>query len=874
MLNSTESMKNGKKTPPRIAKWIISRLSFYEREYALTDAMDADYFDIRARYGAILSWIWYWLCTVQTVFQYLKLSLLWSMIMFKNYLKITLRNMRKHNVYSFINISGLAVSIACCLMIVMHIRFETSYDNYHRDADRVYRLGIDIDTPAFMRTFAPVSYFEAPYLKENYPQVEAVTRIRRTYNVLVRREDKVFYETYLFQADNDIFDVLTLPLIHGDPQTALNRPGTLVISESMGHKYFGDENPIGQTIQVSGDERIVTGVMADPPKNTHLKFGFIASMVESEVPEWAKSHWHLNVFYTYVKFHPGIDVQELLPKIEAGANTHKDIKEGDKYTYFLQPLKDIHLFSHVSGELEPPGNPAYLLIFGVIAGLILIIASINFINLSTARAAARTIEIGMRKIVGAFRNQLIVQFLGESLLTTLLAVFLACLIVIVFLPFYSSLTGTAYTLGDLIRFDLLLVTIGIILFSGVIAGSYPAFFLSALRPIVILKGKQGDRSKGNGLRRIMVVGQFTVSLILIAGTIVVTQQIHYMKNRNLGFEKEQKAVIPVRQGASISENYESVKAEFLKHSGITGAAVSSGVPGRLAHGANVKLVGEPEDMSQWMYYLFVDTDFVREFGITLTAGRTFQKELATDQGSTFMINETAVKRFGWSDPAEAIGKTLRSGYGGIQGEIVGAVKDFHFYGLQQEIGPMIISIRPDLYRFITLTLSTENIGQTLASVKNTWASLFPGIPFDYSFLDTFFDRFYREEQKIGTLVRIFGILAISIACLGILGLTAHTTQRRTKEIGIRKVIGASSARITALLTREFIKWILFANLIALPGAYYILNKWLAGFAYRMGFSLWFLLIPSVFTLGLAALTVGYHTIKAATANPVDSLRYE
>jgi len=427
---------------------------------------------------------------------------------------------------------------------------------------------------------------------------------------------------------------------------------------------------------------------------------------------------------------------------------------------------------------------------------------------------------------------------------------------------------------DLVRFDLLLAMTGIILFSGVVAGSYPAFFLSALRPIAILKGKQGGRSKGNNLRGAMVVGQFIVSFILIAGTIVVSQQIRYMKNRNLGFEREQKVIIPVRQGASINDNFETVKAEFLKYSGITGATVSSGVPGRLYSGAHVNLVGEAEDMGQWMYYLFVDTDFFREYGITLAAGRAFQKELICDRESTFMINETAVKNFGWSKSEEALGKTIRSGFRGEQGEIIGVVKDFHFFGLQQEIGPMIIAVRPEYYHYITVTLSTENIGRTLSSVKNIWVSLFPGIPFDYFFLDTYFDRLYREEEKAGALARVFGILAISIACLGILGLTAHTTQRRTKEIGIRKVIGASAARIAGLLTGEFVKWILFANLIALPAAYYILNKWLSGFAYRMGFSVWFLLVPSAFTLGLAALTVSYHTIKAATANPVDSLRYE
>jgi len=867
-------MENGTGSPPRIAKWIVSRLSRYEKEHALADAIEVEYLEIRARRGAVLSRTWYWFHTVGTVLAYIRLSLLWSTIMIKNYLKIALRNMRKHKVYSFINISGLAVSVACCLMILMHIRFESSYDNYHRDADRVYRLGIDISTPSFKRTFAPISYFEAPFLKENFPQVEAVARFRDIGGVLVRRGDRVFYENDIVQADHDIFDVLTFPFIQGDPGAALTRPGTLVVSESTGRKYFGHDNPMGQAIQIGGNEFVIAGVMADPPKNTHLRFGLIASMAEAEVPKWARQHWSLNVFYTYVKFRPDVDTVELLRQIEAGANKHRTIKEGERFTYFLQPLKDIHLYSHIDGELDPPGNPAYLLIFGLIAGLVLVIASVNFINLSTARAAARAKEVGMRKIVGAFRKQLIVQFLGESLLTTVLAVFLACLVALVSLPFYSHLTGIPYSLKDLVRFDLLLAMIGIILFSGVFAGSYPAFFLSALRPIAVLKGRQGTRSRGNGLRRGMVVGQFIVSFLLIAGTIAVSQQIRYMKNKNLGFEEEQKIVIPVRQGATIGDNFETVKAEFLRHPGITGAAASSGVPGRLASGAHAHLVNEAEDRAQWMYYLFVDTDFLREYGITLAAGRTFQKEHISDQRTFFMINETAVRKFGWSKASEALGKTIFSGYTGDTGQIIGVVKDFHFFGLQQEIGPVVIYMRPNFYRFITLTLSTEDIGRTLASVKNTWADLFPGIPFDYSFVDTYFDRFYREEEKVAALVKVFGLLAISIACLGILGLTAHTTERRTKEIGIRKVIGASTARIAGLLTGEFVRWILFANLIALPAAYYVLNRWLAGFAFRTRFSVWFLLVPGVLTLGLAVLTAGYHTVKAATANPTDSLRYE
>jgi putative ABC transport system permease protein len=794
--------------------------------------------------------------------------------MFKNYLKITFRNMRRHKVYSVINITGLASGIAFCLMILMHIGFERSYDQHHRDADRIYRIGVDIHSPSFSRTFAPISYFMAPYLKESYPQVESVTRIRRAGSVLVRRGEKVFYEDRFIRADNDIFSVLTFPFLQGDPEHALSQPGTVVISESMAHKYFGSENPLGRTLNMDSEDILVTGIVEDPPPNSHLRFDFIASYVGDEVPSWMKQHWNLNTIYTYVKFRPDVEPEKLLARIEEGANSHRDPDSEMKFTYFLQPLRDIHLHSHLSGELAPPGNPTFLLIFGVIAALILIIASINFINLSTARAATRAKEVGMRKIVGAFRKQLIFQFLGESLLTTLSAVLLACVIVIIALPVYGRLTGTLGTMDSLINPGILLALTGIIIFTGLVAGSYPAFVLSAFRPIAILSGKKGEGAKGNGLRRALVIGQFAVSLILISGTIVITQQVRYMKNKDLGFEKEQKLIIPVRTGASISQNYESVKTEFKKHPGVLGAAVSSDVPARLASGANVQLVGEADPMSQWMYYLFVDTDFLPEYGIKPLVGRTFVRERDTQPGTVFMLNETAVRKFGWSQPETALHKTIHSGYGGDEGQIIGVVKDFHFAGLQQEIGPVVIGITPRLYRYITLTLSTEEIGRTLSSIAGTWKAFFPGIPIDYFFLDTDFDRYYRQEEKAASLVLIFGILAVCIACLGILGLAANTTQQKTKEIGIRKVIGASAARIVGLLTGNFIKWILFANLIAWPASYLILNRWLEGFAYRTDYSLWFLVIPSAVILCLAVLTVSFNTIRAALANPVESLRHE
>ncbi len=866
--------KEKNKNPPKLAEWILSCVYPDRGHFTSVGDFREEYLEVYQSSGPFRANLWYWMQIAKSIPSYIRNRSHWSIVMIHNYLKIAFRTIKRHKGYSIINITGLALGMACCLMILMHLSFELSYDTYHKDVDRIYRIGIDITTPTFEMTSVQISFLMAPFLKDNFPQVESVTRIWPGRPRLIQKGDSIFYENNFIRADNNIFDVITIPFIHGNAKSALTQPGSLVITESMSRKYFGNENPFGTTLQVDGEELLITGVIADQPPNTHLKFEFIAPISMNEVPDYMQESWDVCNFFTYIKFRLNANLEETLRQIEAGANKNRNLGRNDKYTYFLQPIRDIHLHSHFTGELEPPGNPTYFLIFGVIAGLILAIASINFINLSTARAAIRAREVGMRKTVGAARSQLIVQFIGESMFTTLLAVILACVIVLVSLPLYSYLVEIPYTVSSLVHLDFTLVLVGIILFTGLVAGSYPAFFLSAFSPVTVLKGRGISGSKRNGLRRFMVVVQFTASLILVTGTIVIYHQIEYMKNKHLGFEKEQKVIIPVRGGTIIQRNPENVKSEFRQHSGILGATVSSGFPGGVRSFCNTRLGREASEEGRSMHFLFVDSDFLDEYGIELAAGRAFQKKTVLDKNYEIVINETALSKFGFHDPKEIFGKKINSCWRG-QGEIVGVVKDFHFYGLQSEIGPMIlINTDPSYFRYITLTLSTYEIGQTLSFIKKTWKEIFHDIPLDYFFLDTYFDRFYRHEEKVAALVSVFSILAISIACLGILGLASNTTQQRTKEIGIRKVLGASASRIVSLLTGEFVRWILFANIIAWPIAYYVLNRWLAGFAYRIEFSAWFLLIPCALSLGLAALTVSYHTIKAAVANPADSLRYE
>ncbi len=787
--------------------------------------------------------------------------------MFKNYSKIAFRNIRKHKGYSFINIASLAVGIACCMLIIFYVGFELSYDNYHKAADRVYRIGLDRNLPWEKNICASVGYPLAAHLKKNLPQVEYAGRIQRR-NVLIKKEDTVFYEHDFFYADKDIFNIFTIPFIRGNAEQALVNPESIVISQSMANKYFGEEDSLGRMLTVDSSDFLITGIVKDPPSNTHFKYSFITSLNDSSLPEKIRNSWTASMIYTYLKLAPNTDSSDFTRMMNKALEGHID---RETLSFFLQPVKDIHLRSHLLAELEPPGNPFYLYIFSTIAVLILMIASINFINLSTARCANRAKEIGIRKVVGAFRNQLISQFIGESLFTTILSVGAAFIIVDLSLPFFNRLVDIQFKVSDFFRFEFFISLICIILFSGVIAGSYPAVFLSAFKPALVLKGKLRLGTKRSTLRKIMVVGQFTISIILVIGTITSYRQLRFMKNEKLGFSKDQKLIIPAQKGADISENYETVKSEFSKHSRITGAAVSGGIPGRIQTSETYRLFNEAEDKGQQMKTLFIDKDFIPEYRIELAAGRAIFKETDSLRETEFLINETAVRALGLHSPQDAVGKRLVGWEGG---KIVGVVKDFHFEGLQQEIEPLVITNFSWMFSFITLTVSTEEVSRTLSFVQNKWKELFPGIPYEYHFLDEDFNRLYRAEEKTGTLIGVFTLIGILVASFGLFGLASFMVEQRTKEIAIRKVHGARVPDTVSLLIKDFVKWILISNIIAWPIAYFVVNRWLQNFFYRVNLGIGIFIFTGFIVLAIALLTISYQVIKTATTNPVDYLRYE
>lgn len=692
-------------------------------------------------------------------------------------MKIALRNIQKHKVYSFINISGLAVGMACCILIFLYVKSELSYDRYHKNADSIFRVAQIIQRESAETTTARVATPLIPAIRENFPEVKHAARFQLSVrDNLVERNQKMFYEDWVMIAENDIFSVFTIPFIKGNPVTALNRPGTVVITERIATKYFEDEDPIGETLKIWGNPFEITGVVSNCPENTHLKYDFIVSLNGFE-RVWNLNNWGWTGFYAYIMLKPNVNADLFEGKIRHVADLYikeKLEKWGATFSFYLQPISSIHLFSNLNEEIVSPGNLTYIYTFSMIGFLILLISCINFTNLTTARSANRTKEVGIRKVVGAHRLQLARQFLWETMLTALVSLLGALMLVSIALPIFNDLTAKHFDIGYLMYPYIVLTLIGLALLVGIAAGSYPAFLLSLLRPARILKGSLGPDSRGTLLRKVLVVGQFSITITLVIATLIVYRQISFMKNMHLGFDKEQKLII----SGNYRNNYEYVKAEFTKHPSITGATVCWNVPGRLANTIEAHLEGEEKDKAQTMSFYYIDHDFIPEYNIEIAAGRPFQRDIRSDIEDTFIINEAAARAFGFSSLDEAIDKKMYEGGSGNVGTIIGVTKDFHFKGLQTKIEPLVMQFRPGYFSNLSLTVKTENLEETLSFVGKKWHELHLGNLFSYFFLDEDFNRQYGSEEKLGRLFTAFTSLAIFISCLGLVGLSSFTTEQR------------------------------------------------------------------------------------------------
>jgi putative ABC transport system permease protein len=806
---------------------------------------------------------------------------------FGNYFKTALRSIAKHKGYSFINITGLAIGMACCLLILMFVNDELSYDNYHENADRIYRVAgaIRFGGRDFNHAVCPAPM--AKTLLSDYPDIIDAVRFRDSGSFIVKYGDNSFKETRFIYSDNSIFNVFTIPLLQGDSKTALRNPKTLVMSRKTAEKYFGTENPMGKVIKIDNKtDYIVTGIFDKIPSNSHFHFDMIAS-IES-IEESREVAWLNNNFQTYLLLGKNVDPKsmeakfpEMIKKYMApqvqqylGQSLEKLVANGSvNIRFYLQPLRNIHLHSDLVAELEANSDIKYVYIFSAIALFVLIIASINFMNLSTARSAGRAKEVGIRKVMGSTRSRLIGQFLSESMLLSTIAMLIALVLVNLALPFFNNLSGKELTMANNYSLPMVLSMLLITLLTGLLAGSYPAFMISAFLPISVLKGQFKSGAKSGSLRSGLVVFQFTASIILIIGTLVVMNQLDYIRNKKLGFDKEQ--VLILHNTYLLNDQAETFKNELLKSPHIKYATISGYLP--VPSNRNVSGVfpeGKYDEKTSTAIQIWrVDHDYIKTLGMNIIEGRDFSKEFSTDT-SAAIINRKTVEQFGWDKPLGKRISRFKNNEDVLEDfTVIGVVEDFHFDSLRDNIGPLMM-YPGDNKELISFRIDSGDIAGTIGLLKDTWNRFLPDQPFEYSFLDERFNNVYRAEQRIGKIFASFAVLAIFVGCLGLFGLAAFVAEQRTKEIGIRKVLGASVSSIIALLSKEFVLLVGIANLIAWPIAYFIMKQWLQDFAYKTALSPWTFLAAGITALLIALITISFQSIKAALANPVKSIKYE
>jgi len=808
--------------------------------------------------------------------------------MFKNQIIIALRNLIRNKGYTFINISGLAIGIACCVLIMLYVLNELSYDRHYEKADRIYRVctyGV-IGPSEFKGTVSPAPMAET-FVRE-FPEIENAVRIRNFGFPVIRYKDKVFSEERFVSADSTFFEIFTMPFLSGDPKNALSKPNSVVITKSTADRYFGSEDPLGKMI--NSDNRrdlMITGVIEDFPENSHFHFDFILSLVSNQ--QAINNIWISNNFNTYLLFRenynaaefeakiPDIVLKYAAPQIEqaTGASYEKMLEGGDLYSWFLQPLTDIHLYSNLDFEFEVNGNAAYVWIFLIVALAILIIACINFMNLATARSTNRAREVGMRKTLGSSKAQLIRQFLSESIFLTSLAVIIALIMVEFVLPFYNNLIGKnlelAYT-GNFLTIPALVIFTLVV---GVLAGSYPAFYLASFQPVQVLKGKIKRMTKGRLITRSgLVIFQFAVSIALIAGTFIVFNQLSYLQDKKLGFNKDQ--ILIIEKTDDIGQQIDAFKSTLRDNPSILSVTNSSNFPGQNIGNNAYSPGGGNASQTHIIWNIFSDNSFLNTYEIEMLKGRFYSKEFISDSFAVVM-NKAALSAFGLTDP---IGKEIiRIAPNPAQStklKIIGIMKDFHFESLHQKIRPLMILPfgRNGFGRYVSVKVSPENITKTIEFIKKTWHKFAGNQAFEYVFFDQEFAQLYASEQRTANIMSIFAVLAIIIACLGLFGLASFTAEQRTKEIGVRKVLGASISNIILMLSKDIVKLVLSANIIALPIVFFVMKGWLENFAYRMPMD-YRIFAGTAFTAFLIAmLTVSYQAYRAATANPQESLRYE
>ncbi|GAA0541991.1 ABC transporter permease [Chitinophaga japonensis] len=799
--------------------------------------------------------------------------------MLKNYFKIAWRNLARNRFFSGINIAGLAIGLACALMLTLYVKDELSYDRHHANADRIYRLSrtfLSNEGSVSLRLGVVAPPF-GPLIRQDFPEVEEVVRLIET-DALVRYGDHFFEEKDVFAAEQNLFRVFSIKVLQGSPDKALENPFSIMFSRPMAEKYFGKENPIGKTVRLDNQlDYTVTGVFEPLPAQSTFHPGFLISfstLNDERVygREQLRTNWGNNTFSTFLLLPPHYNPEKLVRAFPAFQNKHIEPNASKWSVLNLMKLTDIHLHSHLDAEMEANGDIRYVYFFSIIGIFILAIACINYMNLATARSAKRAKEVGMRKAVGAMRSQLIRQFLSESFLLIFIALAAAVIIVMLCLPFLNELSQKELTIRDLLTPGFIIAIVCITLFTGLLAGSYPAFVLTAFQPVNALKGRIASTFKKARIRQALVIMQFAIVVALIISTMVIRHQMKYVQDYKLGYSKDQVVLLPA---IGDSAAYEGFKQQLRQSSSIADVTRSSRIPsGRLLDSWDAHIMkGDtmtPTDIN--IKSLSVDEDFIPTYRISMAAGRNFSRNHPTDRTSGFILNETATRLLGWKVPADAIGKHFK--YGSISGQVIGVTADYRFESLHQQVPPIVMFMNGGNFRQLSVRVAGRDIQGGLAAMTAAWESRFPDRPFTYQFLDQRFKKLYAREQTQQLLFSIFSGIAIFISCLGLLGLSMFMAEIRMKEIGVRKVLGASVYNLVALLSRDFLKLVLIAILVASPIAWYVMDKWLEGFAYRITMQWWMFGLAGLLAVAIALLTVSYQSVKAALANPVKALTLE
>jgi putative ABC transport system permease protein len=807
--------------------------------------------------------------------------------MIKSYLKTAWRTILKHKGFSFINIFGLSIGIAACLLILHYVRFERSFDNFHTKGDRIFRLQQDRYNDGKLSTqWAAGAAGAGKTFKQALPEIESYAWFRSAGNAVISYNNIEFRQARTYFANEDFLQMFSYPILSGKIKGALTEPNTAVITASCAHKYFGNEDPMGKILSRNKQENYkITGVMADMPENTHLKFELLLSM-----PTFVKmvqgnnrdveTTFDWDGWFTYILLKPGVNAAKVESKINALVQQRfgAEMKAGNSgLEYHLQPVKDIHLTSHYMMEAEPNGNGKSVSFLLIISLFIIVIAWINYINLSTARAVERAREVGVRKVMGSYRSQLIGQFLMESLLVNLFAVFLALILVFATLPLFNNLTGKQFSFSDFLDQNFWIGLAGLFLIGTFLSGLYPAFVLSSFKPIAVLKGRLTKSKHGAILRHSLVVLQFAASIALVVGTFSVYSQLNFMQKQELGVNINQTLVLrgPNVTDSLYSEKLNAFKTEMLRIPGVTKVAASTEVPGNKVgwNAGGIGLVGGDGSKTNQYRVIGIDYDFLEAYGLKILKGRNFSSQYKTDPNAV-LFNETAVKLLGFNKPEEAINKRIE--FWGDQYTIIGVVSNHHQESLREAYDAHIFRLIPDARNFYSVKIDAGN-KQWNSIVENSklkWANFFPGNPYEYFFLNDYYEAQYKDDNRFGQTFGLFAVLAIIVSCMGLFGLASFITTQRTKEVGIRKVSGANRFNILVLLTRDFVKPIAIALLIAIPVTYYLLVQWLQDYAFKMPISAWLFIIPALLIIFIALITISIQTIKVAAANPINSLRTE